>query len=170
MIAKTIPAIYKPTSDPLFKKQGDTLYFNGQFYTGYQYSLYENGDSAFLFGFFNGVEEGGQRKYYPGNRLSEQRFYINGKKQGRHRSWWPDGKPKMDYTAFNNEYEGEFREWNSAGLLVKKFHYNQGIETGRQQLWWDNGTLRANYEVRNGRTYGLIGLKLCVNPNDSIKN
>jgi hypothetical protein len=169
LIAKTIPAVYIAAGDSLFHRQADTLYYKGQFFTGFQYLLYEDGDTSFVSGYFNGVEEGIQRKYYPGNKLSEERFYINGKKQGLHRSWWPDGRPKMNYTALNNEYEGEFREWNSAGLLIKKFHYSQGLESGRQQLWWDNGTVRANYEVRNGRTYGLIGLKLCVNPNDSIK-
>jgi hypothetical protein len=31
-------------------------------------------------------------------------------------------------------------------------------------MWWENGLIRANYVVKNGRRYGLIGLKLCVNP------
>ena len=141
MIAKTIPAVYIHAKDSLLSIHSDTNYYKGKFFSGYVYYLYENGDSTF----------------------------INGKKQGPQRSWWPDGGPKMDYTAQNNEYQGEFREWNSTGLLIKKFHYKKGVETGRQQLWWDNGTVRANYEVRNGRTFGLIGLKLCVNPNDPIR-
>jgi antitoxin component YwqK of YwqJK toxin-antitoxin module len=168
MIAKTLPAIYRSDLDTFLKKKGDTLYYKEQYFTGYQYSLYENGDSAFIYGFFNGVEEGWQRKYYPGKVLAEQRFYVNGKKEGSHKSWWPDGKSRMEFTAEHNEYEGEFKEWNSAGTLIKRFHYIRGKEAGRQQLWWDNGKLRANYEVRNGRTFGLIGSKLCMNPNDSI--
>ena len=169
MIAKTIPAVYIHAKDSLLSIHSDTNYYKGKFFSGYVYYLYENGDSTFINGYFNGVEEGQHRKFYPGNIKQETRFFINGKKQGPQRSWWPDGGPKMDYTAQNNEYQGEFREWNSTGLLIKKFHYKKGVETGRQQLWWDNGTVRANYEVRNGRTFGLIGLKLCVNPNDPIR-
>ena len=169
MIAKSIPALYLLSNDSLLSIHSDTTYFEGQFFTGYIYELFENGDTSFVNGYFNGVEEGQHRKFYPDNKLWEQRSYINGKKQGPQKAWWPDGKPKMDYTAIDNEYEGIFREWNNAGLLIRQFHYNKGMEVGRQQLWWDNGKLRANYEVRNGRKYGSIGIKLCMNPSDSIK-
>lgn len=168
MIAKTIPLIYKESVDTFFQQHGDTLYYQGSFFTGYRYALYPNGDTSFVEGYFNGSAEGQQRKFFPGHQKQEERGYINGKKEGVHRSWWPDGKIKMDYVAHLDDYEGEFREWNSAGTLIKKFHYSRGREAGRQQLWWDNGKLRANYEVRNGRTFGLIGSKLCMNPNDSI--
>ena len=169
MIAKTIPAFYIPSTDKSLSIRSDTIYFKARLFTGYTYELFEHGDTSFVNGYFNGVEEGPHQKFYPGHKLWEQRFFINGKKHGTQKSWWPDGKPKMDYTAINNEYEGVFREWNSAGSLVRQFHYTKGMEAGRQQLWWDNGKLRANYEVRNGRKYGSIGIKLCMNPSDSIK-
>lgn len=48
--------------------------------------------------------------------------FISMEKRRVH-TWWPDGKPKMDYTAVNDEYEGLFRQWNAAGLLVRQFNY-----------------------------------------------
>ncbi len=167
-IAKVIPAVYIPAADTGFATHQDTLYYRGHFFTGYRYRLYENGDSAALQGYFNGMEEGWQRKWYPGGQIAEERFYINGKKEGLHRGWWPDGKPKFLFTAAGDEYEGEFREWYASGLLGKAFHYHGGYEEGSQKLWWDNGTIRANYVIRNGKKYGLIGLKTCVNPYDSV--
>ena len=68
------------------------------------------------------------------------------------------------FTAINDKYEGEFKEWYSSGLLGKDFHYVKGQEEGSQRLWWDNGTVRANYVIRDGKKYGLIGMKLCTNP------
>ena len=44
-----------------------------------------------------------------------------------------------------------------------------GYEEGSQKAWWQNGVIRANYVVKNGRRYGLIGLKLCMNPEGSKK-
>ena len=167
-IAKTVPADYLNITDKHFNNHQDTVYYGAHYFTGYRYQLYANGDTALLQSYFNGVEEGFQRKWYPDKQLAEERFYINGKKEGIHRTWWPDGKQKMFFEAYGDEYDGEFKEWYSSGLLGKFFHYANGQEEGSERLWWDNGTVRANYVIRDGKKYGLIGLKTCVNPNDSV--
>ncbi|MEO7983418.1 MAG: hypothetical protein ABI688_04980 [Bacteroidota bacterium] len=167
-IAKTVPANYKEVTDTNFHKHQDTLYYQHNYFTGYQFALFPGGDSAAISSWFNGVEEGIQKKWYANKQLAEERFYINGKKEGIHRGWWHDGKPKFIFEAMDDEYNGEFKEWYSSGLLGKQFHYHAGREEGSQRLWWDNGTVRANYVIRNGKKYGLIGLKTCVNPYDSV--
>ena len=167
-VAKKVPPDYFKITDKLFNNHQDTVYYGDHFFTGYRYSLYANNDTAVLQSYFNGVEEGFQRKWYLGKQLAEERFYINGKKECTHRTWWPDGKQKMFFEAYNNEYDGEFKEWFSSGLLGKCFHYVNGQEEGSERLWWDNGSVRANYVIRNGKKYGLLGLKTCINPNDSV--
>lgn len=167
-IAKIVPLNYINTIDPELVNHQDTVYYKNSFFTGFRYSLYANGDTASLQSYFNGVEEGIQKKWYSNKQLAEERFYINGKKEGTHRGWWPDGKNKFIFEVADNEYNGEFKEWYSSGLLGKQFHYVNGQEEGSERLWWDNGTVRANYVIRNGKKYGLIGLKTCVNPYDSV--
>ena len=167
-IAKTVPSIYKASTDKDFLNRQDTVYYKDQFFTGLRFTLYPSGDTAVLQSYFNGVEEGTQKKWYPNRQLQEERFYINGKKEGTHKGWWPDGKEEFLFSVYSNEYEGAFKEWYSSGLLCKYFHYKNGQEEGSQRLWWDNGTVRANYVIREGKKYGLIGLKTCVNPYDSI--
>jgi antitoxin component YwqK of YwqJK toxin-antitoxin module len=167
-IAKTVPPVYKVEWDKNFTKHQDTVFYKDQFFTGYRFALYPDNDTAVLQSYFNGVEEGTQKKWYPNQQLQEERFYINGKKEGIHKGWWPDGKEKFIFEAFSDKYEGEFKEWYSSGLLQKQFHYKNGREEGSQRLWWDNGSVRANYVIREGKKYGLIGLKTCVNPYDSI--
>lgn len=167
-LSKTLPSFYKNTSDTLFKTNQDTVYFDGKYYTGYQYATNEIGDTTLLYGYFNGVQEGIQKKWYGNGSIAEERLYINGKKEGIQKGWWPNEKPKFYYTAYNNEYNGEFKEWYATGLLAKEFHYVNGQEEGSQRLWWDNQTVRANYVIKNGKKYGLIGLKICVNSYDSI--
>jgi antitoxin component YwqK of YwqJK toxin-antitoxin module len=167
-IAKTVPPVYINESHKDFSKHQDTVYYNNQFFTGYKFTLYPKGDTAILQSYFNGVEEGMQKKWYSNHQLQEERFYINGKKEGIHKGWWPDGKERIFFTAYDDKYEGEFKEWYSSGLPAKFFHYRNGQEEGSQRLWWDNGSVRANYVIRDGKKYGLIGLKTCVNPYDSI--
>ena len=167
-IAKTVLPNFVNSTDTLFSKHQDTVYLGDKFFTGYRYTLYANGDTAQLQSYFNGVEEGTQKKWYSDKQPREERFYINGKKEGIHQSWWPDGKPKMYFEANGDEYSGLFREWYSSGLMSKEFHYVNGHEEGSERLWWDNGKVRANYVIRDGKKYGLLGLTICVNPFDSI--
>jgi len=165
-IAKTIPAVYLHESDLRLHIIQDTVFLDKSYYTGFIVGYHPSGDTAFTRGYFNGVLEGAQLTWGDQHILVGSEFYINGKKEGLQRTWWLDGKTQLRYCAIDDLYEGAFLEWNRKGILIKKFNYSKGQEVGQQRLWWDNGTVRANYEIRNGRKYGLIGLKLCANPND----
>ncbi|UEG49421.1 hypothetical protein LK994_12340 [Ferruginibacter lapsinanis] len=167
-IAKTVAPIYIERTDSGFAIHNDTVYYQNKLFTGYRYSLFNNTDTEFVRSYFNGVEEGEQRVWYSNKQLAEYRFYINGKKEGTQKGWWPDGRSKFIYTAANDAFVGELKEWNAAGLLCKWFHYVNGQEEGSQKMWWDDGSIRANYVIRNGKKYGLLGIKLCSNPYDSI--
>ncbi len=167
-IAKTVPLNFVNSMDSGFSNHQDTVYYDEKYFTGYRYTQYKNGDTAMLQSFFNGLEEGDQQKWYPNKQIAVKRFYINGRKEGIHQGWWPDGKQKFYFETYNDEYNGIFKEWYSSGLLTKEFHYQNGIEEGSQRLWWDNGSVRANYVKRNGKKYGLIGLKTCINPGNWV--
>lgn len=162
--ARKTPSIYKLDFDPAFVYKQDTLYFKGKKFSGKKYLLYPNKDSVFVKSFLNGLEEGIQKRWYPNHFLVEERLYINGKKEGTHRGWWGNGKPKYIYHFNNDEYHGEIKEWYEDGQLFKVFHYVMGHEDGSERLWYQDGTVRANYVIKDGKKYGLIGIKLCKNP------
>jgi hypothetical protein len=167
--AHPIPQNWLLLEDSAIIWHQDSLFYKGQPYSGKAISLFANGDTAVYKEFWNGLQEGITRRWHPNQQMAEDRFYIAGKKEGRHRAWWPDGKPQFEFQVHEDAYEGELKEWNSKGLLIRQFHYQNGQEQGSQRLWWDDSTVRANYEIRNGKKYGLIGVKLCKNPYDSIK-
>jgi MORN repeat variant len=165
---KAIPAVYRQTNDAGFSFRQDTLLYLGEKYSGHAYSVYPDGDSAFSGAYFNGLEEGASKRWYANGQLLEERNYFEGRKFGLHRGWWENGQPKFEYHFEDGEHHGELKEWYASGQLYRSFHYKRGYEEGSQKIWWNNGTIRANYVVRNGKKYGLIGLKLCINPHDSI--
>jgi hypothetical protein len=167
-IAKQVPAVRIDANDPGFLARQDTVFFHGNLFSGYRFQVYDNGDTSSLQSFFNGVEEGWQRKWYDNGQCAEERFYINGKKEGLHKGWWADGKEKFKYAYYNNESDGECKEWYASGVLAKDFHYVKGYEDGSERLWWENAAVRANYVIKKGKKYGLIGIKTCVNPYDSV--
>lgn len=164
-----VPNIYVSVLDTGFHFQQDTLYYHGNYYSGYAFKLYPSQDTAFVGSYLNGLEQGLQKKWYSNKKLAESRFYDKGKKEGDHIGYWEDGKRKFEYHFLNGEQDGIVKEWYHNGKPYKIFHYEKGYESGSQKMWWENGVIRANYVVKNGRRYGLIGLKLCMNQTDTVK-
>lgn len=116
----------------------------------------------------NSLEEGEWRKYHSNGTLMEQRFYHHGVKVGVLKSWWANGQLQALYRFKNGEYDGVCFEWNRAGVMTKKMHYTLGYESGEQRQWYDDGSVRSNYVVSEGRRFGLLGTKNCINVKDSI--
>lgn len=152
-----------------FNAVNDVLFFNQQPFTGYVYTLFPNQkDTIQIQGYFNGKEHGIWKKYFPDGKLSEIREYNNGNKTGKLISWWPNGKKQREYLFENNEYNGTCKEWNETGSLILELNYKNGYENGAQKMFYDNGKIRANYVIVNGRRFGLLGTKNCINVSDSV--
>ena len=168
IVAASVPTIFKPSADKGFTLNQDTIFFNNAKYSGFVYSLYNEKDTMQLAGFLNGLEEGVQKKWYPNKQIASVRMYHAGKKIGKHLGFWENGQPQFEFYFEDGEHHSIAKEWYQNGQPYRTFHYEHGYEQGSQKMWWENGIIRANYVIKNGRRYGLIGLKLCMNPNDSI--
>jgi len=164
-----IPNRVNASTDLKFKFNQDTLYYDQKKYDGYVFKEYQKGDTALFVGYLNGLEEGLSKKWYSNKQIAEIRIYYRGKKIGIHKGYYENGNLKFEYHFIQGEHHGIAKEWYENGQEYKVFHYNMGYEEGSQKAWWENGVIRANYVVKNGRRYGLIGLKLCMNPEDSVK-
>ena len=102
------------------------------------------------------------RTFYPDGRVAEQRTWIGGRAEGVQRGWWPNGKPRFDYTYHEGVMSDVAREWYPGGALFTEQHYTDGHEAGLQRMFWEDGRVRASYVIRDGRRYGLLGAKGCV--------
>jgi hypothetical protein len=161
------PALH--ADDPRLAMRQDTLLLDGRPFSGSIVAFLPNGDTALFEGRLRGVEHGLSLRWHANGRPMEARRYNHGRKTGIHRGWWPNGKPRFEYHFKDGEHDGPMNEWYEDGKPLRAFHQRMGHEEGRQQLWWADGSLRANYTVRNGRRYGLLGLKRCINPIDSLR-
>lgn len=94
--------------------------------------------------------------------LLSQTSYREGRKVGRHVSYWPGGGRRVETLYDGDVIEGEYRSWHANGRLAELKHYARGQQTGLQQAWTDRGELFLNFEVRNGRHYGLINARPCL--------
>jgi antitoxin component YwqK of YwqJK toxin-antitoxin module len=156
-----IPGIFVNQGMEILQTKEGKLYYNNQPFSGWRYELYANRDTALLVPFFQGKEQGLARQWYSNGQLREERYYEQGEKTGEHRGWWENGKQRFLYHFQHDAFEGTQQEWNEAGLLYRSTNYKAGKENGLQQMWRNDGSVVANYVVRNGRNYGLTGVKNC---------
>jgi len=156
---------------PGLKAVNGILYLNDVLFNGTVYALFTgSNDTAAIMNFHNGAEDGTWKKNYSNNTPEEIRAFKDGKKAGEYLAWWPNGKKKLQYRFKDGEYEGTCYEWNESGQLTKEANYKAGYEDGMQKIFYDNGKIHSNFVVINGRRYGLLGTKNCVNVSDSIFN
>ena len=71
---------------------------------------------------------------YPDRSPRAEAGFLNGKKDGMERFWFPKVKLKSEGQWFDGKQNGVFREWNEGGKLVRATHYKNGqvIENLRQ--------------------------------------
>jgi antitoxin component YwqK of YwqJK toxin-antitoxin module len=158
---REVPLTYVDASQGAFETGAGITFLRGKPFSGRQYELYDNGDTAYIFPYYEGKLEGKCQKWYQGHKLQEVRWYYNGKKEGTHTGWYPDGKKCFEYHIKDDVYEGSVKEWYASGQIYRDFNFKNGQEDGPQKLYFIDGTYRANYIVKNGRKYGLTGIKEC---------
>jgi antitoxin component YwqK of YwqJK toxin-antitoxin module len=95
-------------------------------------------------------------------RLLSETMYRDGRKTGRHVSFWPGGAARVRTHYVDDMIEGEYRSFHKNGRLAESRRYVRGHEEGLQQAWTDGGELFLNFEVKNGRHYGLINSRPCL--------
>jgi antitoxin component YwqK of YwqJK toxin-antitoxin module len=169
ILTPSIPPIYTLKFSANISINNDTIFLNTIKYSGYLYQLQSNNrDTILVEGYVNGLQNGISKKWFANNKLMEQRFYFNGKKNGTQLAFWENGNKKFQFTAKDDAYEGEMKEWKVDGKLIHLANYKNGQEEGTQKLWYDNGKIRANYVIIKGERFGLLGTKNCRNVSDSV--
>ncbi|MBC7571493.1 MAG: toxin-antitoxin system YwqK family antitoxin [Spirosoma sp.] len=155
--------------DSRLRLVNDIVFLADKPFTGTAFSLFPaTADTAERAGYREGRQHGIWKQYYPGGNLREQRVYNRGQKMGEYVAWWPNGQQQLQYQFSQDEYEGTCREWNEKGVLIQEMNYHKGHEEGTQKLFYNDGKVRANYTIIDGRRYGLLGTKNCVNVSDSV--
>ena len=156
-------------SDTDLHSVNGVMFLKDQALTGTVFLIYPGtSDTAEIAVYKEGKENGTWKKFYPNGLLKEKREFSNGKKTSDYMAWWENGKQQLHYLFKDDEYEGTCMEWNTTGKLVKEMNYKKGHEEGVQRWWYDNGKIKANYVITNGRRYGLLGTKNCINVSDSV--
>jgi antitoxin component YwqK of YwqJK toxin-antitoxin module len=126
------------------------------------------GDTLSITEYKQGKQDGLEKHFYEKGRIKAIRKYIKGWKQGEHEGWFQDGKKQFVYHFKDDKFEGNQREWIENGQLYSDLNFVDGQPEGTQRVWYTNGKIKTNYIIKDGRRYGLLGTKNCINTTDSV--
>ena len=147
---------------------GGRTYNNNVLFNGISLKINYNKDTLSVEEYRSRKKNGVWKNYYPNGQLRESRFFDMGVKKGDHFFYFPSGQLKFHYQLENDVYHGFKKAWSPKGKLISCLNFKYGYEEGSQKVWYDNGKIKNNYIIKNGRRYGLLGTKNCINVKDSI--
>lgn len=150
--------------------RGTILFYGSQLLSGSVFECGDRGDTLAIEHYIDGKLDGWSRTWYPNGRLCEERYFVNGQREGVHQGYWPRGTLKFRYHYKNDLMDGVAEEWFESRAQYSRMNYVEGHESGLQTVWRFDGGLFANYVVKNGRKYGLTGVKNCKNVWDTTKS
>lgn len=163
-----VPNVWVSQDHPAWVESQGILFLEGTPFSGWQYLVDPQGDTLFIGGFVEGRREGRHESRYPDGQLQELRYFTSGRQDGMVKKWHRNGRKSFEARLVQDQYEGTVRSWFANGQPYEEFNYQDGKEEGRQKRWDEAGKVLANYEVRRGRKYGLSGTKNCSSPWDSL--
>ncbi|MCI4667335.1 MAG: toxin-antitoxin system YwqK family antitoxin [Bacteroidia bacterium] len=144
------------------------VFHRNEAFTGLAIDSMEDGTLVEETEYLEGKRQGTLRKWFPNGQLSYEAFYENGKLHGQVRSWWTNGNLRSLNHYQTGELHGEQWQWYKSGAKFKKRLLEMGREEGLQQCWRENGKIYNNYEAKNGRIFGLKRANLCYRINNEI--
>lgn len=134
----------------LFKRSDNGLEFysdsNGLPFNGWVKRTYDDGKVGFLF----------QCK--------------NGKQDGLHTAWYPNGQKMVERTWRNGLRDGPYKTWTEAGNLESRGYHLNNLVHGQVEEFYPNGLVKSKSQYIEGKVDTFVGWKpdgsIC--PNSSI--
>ncbi len=166
--ALVVPNLLVDISKLEYNKNISIWNFNGQAFSGYAVSYFQDSSLMQKFGIVDGRKQNEAKEWYADGHIKHAANYHKGKLHGEKKSW--SAGPQHQLVSQLNYYLGKAdgfqKKWYRTGEIFKILHYEMGKEKGIQQAFRKNGELFANYEAREGRTFGLKRSALCFGLED----
>jgi antitoxin component YwqK of YwqJK toxin-antitoxin module len=156
------PAIRVVQFDSLLKKTNNEWLYKGKTFSGYMIQIEKDGSVVYKLPIIDGKENGLAKGIYnTGEKLMERNF-INGKREGIFKQWWPNGNYRYLFTFKNDEYNGTQYVFFPDGKKRQASNYILGELDGLQSIWDEKGELISNYTYKDKKLYGIITAKNCM--------
>lgn len=160
--SKQPPNIDVVNSDTLLRKTDDGWLYKGKPFSGYMVEKETNDRVVYKLPIIGGRENGLAKGWYNTGEKLLERWFVDGRKEGTFRQWWPNGRLRYVFQYKDNQYNGLQLVYFPKGTRREESTYIAGEQAGSQRIWNEKGQLVSNYIIKNKRTYGLVSVKSCI--------
>jgi antitoxin component YwqK of YwqJK toxin-antitoxin module len=116
---------------------------------------YKTGDLVEEGTYVNGRKSGLWKKYYPNGRLESEINYENSRPTGPYTLYYENGKVEEKGNWQRNKNTGDFKRYHPNGKLAQDFQFtSSGKRTGEQKYYYENGQLRLTGTWQEGMETG----------------
>ncbi|MCB0792578.1 MAG: toxin-antitoxin system YwqK family antitoxin [Flavobacteriales bacterium] len=107
--------------------------------------------------YLNGRRTGLWRRYWPTGKLMNEITYQLGRPRGEYHTFYPDGTPEEQGSWDLDRNTGRFRRWHPNGQLAQDFIFDEhGVRNGMQKYFYENGQLAVEVNIKDGQEDGLL--------------
>lgn len=107
--------------------------------------------------YVNNKREGIWRRYWPNGKPMSEITYVAGLPRGAYKTYYPDGRPEEQGSWDLDRNTGTFKRWHPNGQLAQDFVFNQyGLRDGVQRYYHENGKLEVEVTIKEGREEGVL--------------
>lgn len=138
-------------ADLEFKEtNGESLaYFEGQLFTGWSV-VYTKGEKRYIEQqYIDGKKDGVWRIYYPSGQLHKEGTMKKGQDHGRYREYHPNGQMQYEYFYDLGKKTGKWLSWYENGVPYTERHFVNDQLHGKVYVWDEQGNLAKEYDYRN---------------------
>jgi antitoxin component YwqK of YwqJK toxin-antitoxin module len=104
---------------------------------------YENGELLEKGQYINGRKEGVWKKYFPGGKVKSEIFYKGSRPKGAYTLYYENGNIEESGNWARTKNIGEFKRYHPNGKVAQAFSFTEsGQRTGKQTYFYSNGNVR----------------------------
>ena len=135
------------------KKTGHWIYYGKDKRNKPEYKPEEKVEEG---GYVNNRKQGLWKTYYPGEKLKMEAEFKSNRPNGKYTKYHKDGKTKMEEGTWKGtKYVGDFVKYHDNGEVAQKKTFNTAGKTeGKVEYRYPNGKPELVYESKNGVANG----------------
>ena len=107
--------------------------------------------------YLNGKRSGPWKRYWPNGKLMSEITYHLGRPKGPYKTYFPSGKAEEQGNWDLDRNTGAFKRWHPNGELAQEFVFDQyGTRDGQQLYYHENGQLAVSVNIEQGKEDGTL--------------
>ncbi|MGP1429898.1 MAG: toxin-antitoxin system YwqK family antitoxin [Fusobacterium sp.] len=142
--------------DLKYNKETELVYVNDEKepFTGIAKYYSKDESSIFEFPYKNGKKEGRGKEYYLNGKFKSDAFFIDGLLQGKSIGYYENGNLEYEENYKDGKLDGLVKDYYENGQLKSELNYKNGKLDGLARAYHENGQLHIEENYKEGKLEG----------------